>query len=187
MTEPPADIAPIHTRRLTLESMSVPFMEALARHDLDTAARAADAEVPAWMADELEHFLNFRLAQLAADPSIREWLGRAIVLTTEGGSRRVIGSIGFHGPPDAEGRLEVGYSVDPPYRRRGYAREAIRALFDWAHARYGVATFIASISPDNEPSLILASQFGFMQVGEQMDEIDGLELVFETTWPNPTA
>jgi hypothetical protein len=28
----------------------------------------------------------------------------------------------------------------------------------------------------------LARGFGFSQVGEQMDEIDGLELVFETTW-----
>lgn len=187
MTEPTADIAPIRTPRLTLESMSVAFMEALARHDLETAAREAGAKVPAWMADELEHFLKFRLAQLAADPSIREWLGRAIVLTAEDGSRRVIGSIGFHGPPDSEGRLEVGYSIDPPYRRQGYAREAIGALFDWAHARYGIGTFIASISPANEPSLLLASQFGFRQVGEQMDEIDGLEYVFETTWPNPTA
>jgi len=40
-----------------------------------------------------------------------------------------------------------------------------------------------SISPDNEPSLRLAQQFGFRQVGEQMDEIDGLEYVFETSWP----
>ena len=187
MTEQTADIQPIRTPRVTLESMSVPFMEALVRHDLEAASREVGAEVPAWMADELEHFLNFRLAQLAADQSIREWLGRAIVLTAHDGSRRVIGSIGFHGPPDAQGRLEVGYSIDPPYRRQGYARETIRALFDWAHARYGIGTFIASISPDNEPSLLLASQLGFKQVGAQMDEVDGLEFVFETTWPREPA
>lgn len=178
-----ADIAPIQTPRLTLESMSVPFMEALARHDLETASREAGGEVPAWMADELVHFLKFRLAQLAADPSIRLWLGRAMVLTDEAGVRHVIGSIGFHGPPDARGRLEIGYSVDPPHRRRGFAREAIGALLDWAHARYGIDRFLASISPDNQPSLRLAEHFGFRQIGEQMDDIDGLELVFETRWP----
>lgn len=175
--------APIHTPRLELVSMSVPFMETLAGHDLDGAAREIGAAVPAWMAAELEHFLQFRLRQLAADPAIRPWLGRAMVLTDDGGTRRAIGSLGFHGPPDEQGRLEVGYSVDPPYRRQGYAREAIRALFGWAHQRYGIDTFIASISPHNEASLRLAEQFGFVQIGEQVDEIDGLELVFETTWP----
>lgn len=183
----PEEIETIRTARLELVSMSVPFMEALAQHHLEVASLEAGAAVPAWMAEQLEHFLKFRLNQLAADPSIREWLGRAIVLTDAAGERRVIGSIGFHGPPDAEGRLEVGYSIDPPFRRQGYAREAVDALFDWAHARYGIDRFIASIAPDNEASLNLTAQFGFQKIGEQMDEIDGLEYVFETRWPRPRA
>ena len=163
--------------------MSVPFMEALGRRDVDAASREIGASVPEWMADELQNFLRMRLVQLSRDPAIRVWLGRAMVLTDESDKGRVIGSIGFHGPPDDQGRLEVGYSVDPPYRRQGYAREAIRAMFDWAHREHGIETFVASIAPDNEPSLRLARQFGFVQVGEQMDEIDGLEYVFETGWP----
>jgi RimJ/RimL family protein N-acetyltransferase len=173
----------IRTPRLELVLMSVPFMEALARHDLDAAGEEIGATVPAWLAEELENFLKFRLAQLSIDKTIHNWLGRAMILTEEDATRRVVGSIGFHGPPDKKGRLEVGYSVDPPYRRRGYARESVKALFDWAHREHGIETFVASISPNNEPSLRLASGFGFQQVGEQMDEIDGLELVFETRWP----
>lgn len=177
------DIAAIPTPRLELVSMSVPFMEALVGHDLAAASKEIGATVPAWVADELENFLNFRLGQLRVDPTIRVWLGRAMVLTEADGSRRVVGSIGFHGPPDAMGRLEVGYSVDPPFRRRGYARESVKALFDWAHATHGIKRFVASISPDNEPSLRLAAGYGFRRVGEQIDEIDGLEYIFETDWP----
>ncbi len=62
--------------------------------------------------------------------------------------------------------------------------ESIHSLFDWAHETHGIGRFIASISPDKAPSLQLAARLGFEQVGEQMDEIDGLELVFETTWPH---
>jgi [ribosomal protein S5]-alanine N-acetyltransferase len=164
--------------------MSVPFMESLAQGDLKGAAREIGASVPASMARELEHFVRYRLAQLSADPSIRVWLGRLMVLTDENGARHVIGQIGFHGPPDEEGRLEVGYSVDPAYRRRRYAIESIRALFDWAHDTFGIRRFMASISPDNVPSLELSARLGFVQVGEQMDEIDGLEFVFETRWPH---
>jgi len=185
--EPTSDPAPIRTDRLTLESMSIPFMDALARKDVEAAGLEIGAEVPLWMAEKLQHFLQFRLAQLAVDPSIRTWLGRAMVRTDEAGNRRVVGSLGFHGAPDPEGRLEVGYSVDPPHRRQGYAREAIGALFDWAYRTYGITHFVASISPTNDASLSLAAQFGFKKVGEQVDDVDGLEYVFETTWPRPRS
>jgi RimJ/RimL family protein N-acetyltransferase len=166
--------------------MSVSFMQALAQRDIPGASREMNAIVPDWMADELENFLKFRLAQLEVDPTIHPWLGRAMILE-EDGARRVIGSIGFHGPPDKENRLEVGYSVDPPYRRRGYANESVKALFDWAHREHGITRFVASISPDNEASLRLTAGYGFQKVGEQMDEIDGLEYVFETNWPRPES
>ena len=176
-------ISTITTPRLELVSMSVPFMQALQRRDIDAASRELGADVPLWMADELENFLRYRLGQLESDQSIREWLGRAMVLTDSAAVRHAIGSIGFHGPPDDEGRLEVGYSVDPPYRRQGFAIEAVRTMFDWALSKHGITKFIASISPDNEASLRLTGQLGFQKVGEQMDEIDGLEYVFLATWP----
>lgn len=182
---PELAVPSIQTERLELESMSVPFMEALVARDLVAAELAVGAHVPAWLPDQLDHFLQYRLAQLAVDPSIREWLGRAMVLTDDVGRRRVVGTIGFHGPPDPLGRAEIGYSVDPVYRRRGLAREAVRAMFDWAASIHGVRRFVASISPTNEPSLRLAKGFGFVQTGSQMDDIDGLELVLEADWPPP--
>ncbi len=56
-------------------------------------------------------------------------------------------------------------------------------MFDWALSNHGVHRFIASIAPENEPSLLLAAGFGFVQTGTQMDDVDGLEPVFETDWP----
>jgi RimJ/RimL family protein N-acetyltransferase len=184
-TDPPVES--IRGRRLELVSMSVPFMQALAARDLTGADQAIGAIVPAWLPEQLEHFVQYRLAQLEVDPSIRPWLGRAMIVTDDAGRRRVVGTVGFHGPPDEHGRLEIGYSVDPEFRRQGYAREAVRAMFDWAAATHGVRRFIASISPTNEPSLGLASGFGFVQTGSHMDEIDGLELVLEMDWPPAAA
>jgi RimJ/RimL family protein N-acetyltransferase len=181
------EVAVIKTPRLELIAMSVPYMEALLARNLAAASREIGAETPMWMADELEGFVKYRLGQLRLDPAIREWLGRAMVLTDADGARRVIGSLGFHGPPDGRGRLEVGYSVDPPFRRQGYARESVKALLDWAQREHGITRFVASIAPENEASLNLAARFGFRQVGVQMDDVDGLEIVFETDWPLPAS
>lgn len=163
--------------------MSVPFMRALVAYDLDAAAREIGATVPASLTDDLQDFLRYRLAQLEADPSILPWLGRAMVLTDVAGERRVIGSIGFHGAPDDQGRVEIGYRVEPDYRRRGFARESMQAMLDWAAGVHGIRRFVASISPTNAPSLQLAASFGFVQTGSHIDDVDGLELEFETEWP----
>ena len=178
-----APVESISTPRLTLESMSVRFMRALVARDLRAAAEDIDAEVPEDLPDELASFLQYRLGQLDDDPSIREWLGRAMVLTHPDGRREIIGTIGFHGPPDDAGRLEVGYRVQARHRRRGYAREAVQALFDWAHRAHGITRFVASVSPTNEASLNLTRGFGFVQTGEHIDDVDGLEYEFEADWP----
>ncbi len=182
-TEDELDPPPIDSARLELISMSVPFMQAIAERDLRRADQEIGALTPAWLPGQLEHFVRYRLAQLEVDPSARQWLGRAMILADEDGRRRVVGTIGFHGPPDEHGRLEIGYSVDPEFRRLGLAREAARALFEWAAATHGVRRFIASISPTNEASLGLAAGFGFEQTGSHIDDIDGLELVLEMDWP----
>ena len=177
----------IRTPRLELVSMTIPIMRALQEKDLETAGREVAAVVTPGLADDLVDFLRYRLAQVEADPTIRQWLGRLMVLTDEDGQRRAIGTIGFHGPPDELGRLEVGYRVEAPYRRRGYAREAVRAMFDWAASAHGIHRFVASVSPTNEPSLKLIDGFGFERTGSHIDEIDGLEYEFEADWPNPEA
>ena len=48
-----------------------------------------------------------------------------------------------------------------------------------AQAEPGIRTVRASISPDNTASLATVAGFGFSQVGEQWDDEDGLELIFE--------
>ena len=97
--------------------------------------------------------------------------------------RRVVGSVGFHAAPDDDGRVEIGYDIVASERRKGYAREGIRALLDWAWATGRARTCVAAVGRHNTASLALIRSFGFRHVGEQIDEIDGLELVFERLLP----
>lgn len=158
--------------------MSLEFMQALVAGDLDAAAASIGATVPADMPIDLASFLGYRIPQIVADPAVQPWIGRAIVLD-DGDGRRVIGSAGFHGPPDDEGRVEVGYRVSAEHRRQGVATEVVRALFDWANREHGVTRFRASTAPENIASQGVLAKFGFRRVGVQMDEDDGEELVFD--------
>jgi arsenate reductase len=119
--------------------------------------------------------VRWRLAQIAANPAEEPWLLRAIVDRGEGVA---VGYVNFHAPPDERGMVEIGYTIVPARRRQGYASEAAAGMWSWA-AEHGARVLRASISPDNEPSLALIQKAGFVEVGSQMDEIDGLELIFE--------
>jgi RimJ/RimL family protein N-acetyltransferase len=168
----------ITTERLDLVALEPPTLRAIESGDVKAVERALAASIPAGWTEAIP--ARMRLAQLAADPSEQPWLVRAMVLRE---TREVVGSVGFHAPPDERGRVEVGYDVTPAHRRRGYAREAILALTGWAFGSGRARVCVASISPANAASLMLARSLGFERVGEQIDEIDGLEHVFERALP----
>jgi RimJ/RimL family protein N-acetyltransferase len=168
----------IFTERLELMPLSPGMLEAIARGDARAVARRLVAAVPDGWTDTIP--ARERLEQLAADPSEQPWLVRAVV---QRAPRQVAGNVGFRGPPDEEGRGEIGYGIVASQRRHGYAREAITGLTDWAFATGEARACVASVSPRNAASLALVRRLGFRQVGERIDEIDGLELVFERALP----
>jgi [ribosomal protein S5]-alanine N-acetyltransferase len=160
--------------RLPLEAL-----DALLAGDLEAASRVAGVQLTPYI---LEHgwLWEIRADQVRRDPAAADWVARAAVIDGV-----VVGHAGFHGPPDSTGMVEVAYSVDPVHRRRGYARAMLAAALSWAGEDPAVRTVRASISPENAASLATLRPFGFAQVGEQWDEEDGLELLFERPVERP--
>ena len=113
---------------------------------------------------------------MLADPGSAGWITGAV---RDDGRGVTVGRAGFHGPPDAAGMVEVGYAIDPAHRRLGYARAALEILLARAAAEPEVRTVRATISPGNVASRDLVLQYGFVEVGEQEDDEDGLEVVYE--------
>ena len=162
------------THDLRLLPLSVTTMRALVAGDLAAASASAGLAATPYLVDHA-WLWEIRLDQVARDPAALDWIARAAVAP----DGRVVGLVGFHGPPDERGMVEVAYGVDPAFRRRGYARALLRTALDWAAAVPEVTVVRASISPENEASLATLRPFGFAHVGEQWDEEDGLELLFE--------
>ncbi|SED32444.1 Protein N-acetyltransferase, RimJ/RimL family [Streptomyces sp. 2224.1] len=152
-------------------------MSALLDGDLSKASRAAGVSLTEYfVTDRAQWLWRFRLDQMAADPGHARWMAPQAVVDCRG---LVVGRAGFHGPPDGDGMVEIGYAVAPDFRRRGYARSTLAELLRRAAGEPAVTTVRATIAPDNVASLATISGFGFVEVGEQWDEEDGRELIFE--------
>jgi len=80
----------------------------------------------------------------------------------------VAGVVGFKGAPE-HGLVEVGYSILPRFRRRGYATEAVGALIALAFAHDEVDCVIAQTMPDLTASIAVLLRSGFVFVGAGTD------------------
>lgn len=174
------ELAPILSERLSLTPLTPAFMDASLAGDAAAAGRLIGLSVPPdWLAERW--LIELRRGDLLRDPAYQPWGLRAIGERSGGA---MVGHIGFHTRPGpgylaelAPGGIEIGYTVFPAFRRRGYATEAVEALIGWA-AGQGLRRFVLSISPENAPSLAIAARLGFRRVGSQVDEEDGVEDIF---------
>ena len=160
--------------------MTPAFIEAVLDDRRDEAASLLDIDLPDVFPTEGERgFLGMRLRQMREDERFETWCPNAVVL--EG---RMIGHAGYHGPPGVNSThnpeaVEYGYKIFPAWRGRGYATEAALLLMDLAEERAGIRHFVLAVSPENDPSLAIVRKLGFVKTGEQTDEEDGLEHIFE--------
>jgi RimJ/RimL family protein N-acetyltransferase len=94
-------------------------------------------------------------------------------LAVEPGSRLVVGSCAYKGPPDADGAVEIAYFTFPPYEGRGYATAMAGHLIALAGAPPPARTMRAHTLPERNASVSILKKLGFTHLGEVVDPEDG--------------
>ena len=114
---------------------------------------------PAWLASLRE--------SREADP----WVHGFAIVHQETGS--VIGNLGFTGPPDDGGVVEIAYGIVPAFQGRGFATEAAEAGIAFAFASDRVRLIRAHTLPTSGPSTRVLTKCGFKRAGDIEDPEDG--------------
>jgi RimJ/RimL family protein N-acetyltransferase len=166
------------TERLTLEPVTVAMVEAVLAGDRASVERLAGARCPeSWPGPELIHRgFGASLEAVRANSEKRLWGDRLMI--TRDGERRVVGSVVFHGYPDADGTAEIGYGVETSLQGQGLATEATLACLRWALAQPGVRRVTATTFPFHRASLRVIEKLGMRLVDTELDPIWGERLLF---------
>ncbi len=160
----------IQTPRLLLQPAGEAWLTALIAGEgafsLMTGLRVAEKF------NEFPDSLRFSLDRLRRTP-VREMHWWAPLLFVDSTARLVIGLGGYKGPP-IRAEIEMGYSIAPAHRGRGFATEAADAMVRHALKQPGVGCVFAHTLPEDGPSPRVLTKCGFTRAGEGMDPREGL-------------
>ena len=168
---------PIHTKDLSLYTVLPSEYELL---------EADYAHPKLWLdrgfSDPYKYFLNnrnpipYRINQVRKDPEVAKYLLRVAVLKE---SMEIIGSAGFHNLPDENGMIEIGFGIDAAFQNKGYGKQLLHGMWNWVLKDQRVKTLRYTVSPTNLISKQIIQKLEFDLVGEQLDDVDGVEEIYE--------
>jgi RimJ/RimL family protein N-acetyltransferase len=160
------------TSRLELRVATLDLLRAELESPAAFAGRLGLAVPPDWPPGEYdEGAIRWVVAKLEQPGARPDWWFYYVVRRAAAAQEAaLVGCAGYKGPPDDSGTVEIGYSVLPGERRRGYASEAAGALVDRAFSHPGVRRVIAQTLPHLEPSIGVLAKCGFRLVGPGMEE-----------------
>jgi [ribosomal protein S5]-alanine N-acetyltransferase len=123
--------------------------------------------IPAnWPPEHWEpHVFDFLLAQLAEHPKRIGW-NRYVALPAEDGQRILIGALGGFTKEGRPSECEIGYSIQPPYERRGFATEGALALIEALREDARIESVIAHTFPALVGSVRVMEKCGMVWDGE---------------------
>jgi len=94
---------------------------------------------------------------------------------------RLVGVIGFKGPPTAQGDVEIGYSIVETEQRKGHGVAAAGLMVAQAFADPRVQRVVAETLPRLAASQKVLMRCGFVHVGGHLDAEEGQIMRFERT------
>jgi RimJ/RimL family protein N-acetyltransferase len=136
-------------------------------------ARLLGASVPeTWPPDNLRDVLGYFYGLYQEHPEWEGWL-TWYAIRIDDDYPILCGSVGFKGPPDKRGTVEIGYSVLPEFQGQGLATEMVAGLVQWAKQRPEVRRIEAETDVDNRTAIRILEKNSFVcaGVGSEPDTI----------------
>lgn len=160
----------IETKRLLLIPATIESLRAEAAHDWPHFARAIGVAEPEHWPPELydDDAIAWSLRALEEGRDRDPWF--TYYFAMKGSPRVLVGAGGMMNPPDADGVVEIGYSVLAVHQRHGYASEAAAGLVARAFREAEVARVIAHTFPHLEASIGVLEKTGFLLEGPGAQE-----------------
>lgn len=154
----------LKTPRLELRAATTELTDAELR-EKEALSRLLGARVPeSWPPETLLDVRPLFLSHLRTHPEWEGWISW-YAIDVRSDTPVLCGSVGFKGPANDLGMVEIGYSVLPEFQGVGFATEMVIGLTAWAEKDPRVNCVEAETIQDNIASQRVLVKSGYSEIG----------------------
>jgi RimJ/RimL family protein N-acetyltransferase len=154
----------LETERLLLSPLTVTELELWLYNPSELESRLQLVLAEAHLDGYMKTVFKRKIDNIRRDRRNAIWYTYWVIVVKN--ESAVAGNVGYKHPPNAEGLIEVGYGIAPPFQRRGIMTEALGAFIEWTQQQEGVAVVRAETLKDNHASIRVLRKCGFEMHGE---------------------
>ena len=158
----------IKTKRLILKPLSPVELEKYLKAPNDLANDLGLTPSATKMDQETSEAILNDLLPHVSDSS-KNYLFYTMWIVIEKNLKAIIGGICFHGEPDENGEVEIGFGTDDDYQNKGYMTEVIRGMIEWSKNQGKITVLRAETNNDNISSQKVLMKNGF-QISKQNED-----------------
>ncbi len=119
-------------------------------------------ELPPVYCEELSEMLEQNRSKWKENPNDYLFYTLWVMICRE--TKIIIGQFSFNAKPNADGEIEVFFSIEEPYRRKGYAFEVMQGVIGWAKESGLIRKFLIEADFDNKAAMASLKKLGFKPV-----------------------
>jgi len=164
----------IETERLIIRPLSLPELKKHTESPCELAKELGLTTSKSLLDKEVKEAIINDLLPYMKDPD-KDPLFYTMWIVIEKAEKAIIGGTCFHGEPDDQGEVEIGYGTDNEYRNRGYMSESIEGLVSWLREGRKVKVIKGETDSSNFSSIRVLEKNGF-KLFEQNDQSTVLKL-----------
>ncbi|HAS74698.1 MAG TPA: N-acetyltransferase [Clostridiales bacterium UBA8960] len=150
----------IVTERLTLIPVTFEITTSLLEGKYDVIQKMGFLTDEMWPTSDTKDILpSIDSALEHSEPS-----GFEFWMVVKRDSNMIIGDVGFHGKPNAEGEVEVGFGFVEKERGKGFGFESLKGIMQWLETQDSVSVIKADCLISNQASIRLLEKAGMNEV-----------------------
>jgi uncharacterized repeat protein (TIGR04076 family) len=114
------------------------------------------------LARRLNSVITHNISFVRNDPENQVWYTYWLLVLEE--EKRIVGGMGFKGPADERGEVEIGYGTNDDDRNQGYMTEAVTGVVAWALDQPAIRSVRAETANTNVASMRVLNKVGFTPI-----------------------
>ncbi len=151
---------------LNLEEMKI-FIKSRGEYERHANLKVTGVEVDELYCEEIKELMEREPG--AWTSKNKEYIFHTLWLVIDKTIQTIIGQFYINGRPDENGDVEIFFSIETPFRQKGYATEVMLEILKWGYKTKLFRKVLIEADEHNKAAMASLNKLGFKKIPEDED------------------